>query len=180
MSESGTGLQSMSGPEKNNTGKIVMGVVIVVVVLLIIGAIAYYFINKDKTTTPVPVPDPTPASDTSEFWMRKAGSGYSDGLTYSQSQSYCTDANAKLATVDQLKTAGKAGFEACSKGWLADENLGFYMQDTDPSGKCGVAGYNATAVNDDLLDDPYGTYCYGPIPADATNILTAASFASTN
>lgn len=117
--------------------------------------------------SPVSVaPVSTDSSTPLGVWGRSAHwksgfNGYPDGLSYNDSQTYCKNYNATLATSDQLKTAGSKGFNFCAYGWLDDQNNGYYTD--DPA--CGGPGYISQSTDPSI---PWSTYCYGPIPTNAS------------
>lgn len=183
--------------KSNSVGKYIGIAFIIIIILAIIAIIGYFIyksINSNNSQLPIPADDDSAPIQPSApiqssapiqpfapvgLWSRfssvgqgQTTPGYSNGLTYSESQTYCQNNNANLATVDQLKTAGADGFEYCAYGWLSDSNnqVGLYMQETTPG--CGQAGYSSISTDSAT---PWSTYCYGPIPTDITTAQVGSS-----
>ncbi|XP_028650130.1 aggrecan core protein-like [Erpetoichthys calabaricus] len=81
-------------------------------------------------------------------------------LNYTQAQEYCRSQNAEMATLENVTTANKGGFQTCRWGWLVDQQV--VISRTSLSDKCA----NDTGV---IIKRPcsyaraMSAYCYRPV-----------------
>ena len=162
-------------PKPSSSKGIWIGVgILILIILAIIGVSVWYFgfykpakEEEEEEEGGEPGDGENPPEDEEEekpkptgIWLRDPGGGYVSGLNYADSQVYCANHDAKLASKAQLISAGDKGLEACYDGWLADGLHGYFMQSGRPG--CGNKGFNT--IGNIPQSGKLSTVCYGPIP----------------
>ncbi|XWV26618.1 neurocan core protein [Tupanvirus soda lake] len=165
---------------KPNNKKLIIIIIVGVLFLFGLGLLIYFLTRPKNPPTnapgssgpvgpagpmpsmpPMPPMPPSPPTPKVGLWARDPGSGYANGMSYADSMKYCVENNGILATKNQLLTANQKGFEYCAAGWLAGQDAGYVMSNSQPG--CGIIGFNQWPPNDP--NAKLSTYCYGVIPS---------------